>query len=99
MVVPRKADMLTFSTASPLMKGISILGSTGSIGCNTLKVIEHLGDLRVVALGAGRNMPTLAEQIVKFKPELVSVESGDCVEALERELHRLDTQAPKIELN
>jgi 1-deoxy-D-xylulose-5-phosphate reductoisomerase len=39
------------------MKGISILGSTGSIGCNTLKVIEHLDDFRVVALAAGRNMP------------------------------------------
>ena len=48
------------------MKGISILGSTGSIGCNTLKVIEHLGDLRVVALGAGRNMPRFAEQIARF---------------------------------
>ena len=81
------------------MKGISILGSTGSIGCNTLKVIEHLGDLRVVALGAGRNMPKLAEQILKFKPELVSVESGDCAESLERELHRLGAQTPKIELN
>lgn len=81
------------------MKGISILGSTGSIGCNTLKVIEHLGDLRVVALGAGRNMPKLAEQIVRFKPELVSVESGDCAETLERELHRLGATRPKIELN
>ena len=81
------------------MKGISILGSTGSIGCNTLKVIEHLGDFRVVALGAGRNMPKLAEQIVKFKPELVSVESSDCAELLERELHRFGTQSPKIELN
>ncbi len=99
MVVPRKPNMLTFCTAPPLMKGISILGSTGSIGCNTLKVIEHLGDFRVVALGAGRNMPKLAEQIVKFKPELVSVESSDCAELLERELHRLGTQSPEIELN
>jgi 1-deoxy-D-xylulose-5-phosphate reductoisomerase len=81
------------------MKGISILGSTGSIGCNTLKVIEHLGDLRVVALGAGRNMPKLAEQIVRFKPQLVSVENGDCADTLERELHRLNATAPKIELN
>jgi 1-deoxy-D-xylulose-5-phosphate reductoisomerase len=81
------------------MKGISILGSTGSIGCNTLKVIEHLGDLRVVALGAGRNMPRLAEQVSKFKPELVSVESGDCADTLERELHRLGVQTPRIELN
>ena len=37
-------------------KGISILGSTGSIGCNTLRVVESLGNegFRVIALGAGR---------------------------------------------
>ena len=81
------------------MKGISILGSTGSIGCNTLKVIEHLGDLRVVALGAGRNMPKLAEQIAEFKPELVSVQDEACAEALERELRATRTAAPKIEVN
>ena len=81
------------------MKGISILGSTGSIGCNTLKVIEHLGDLRVVALGAGRNMPKLAEQIERFKPELVSVDDDGCAATLERELHRLKTTTPRIELN
>jgi 1-deoxy-D-xylulose-5-phosphate reductoisomerase len=81
------------------MKGISILGSTGSIGCNTLKVIEHLGDYRVVALGAGRNMAKFAEQIAKFKPELVSVDNEGCAESLERELHSLNTPSPKIELN
>jgi 1-deoxy-D-xylulose-5-phosphate reductoisomerase len=81
------------------MKGISILGSTGSIGCNTLKVIEHLGDLRVVALGAGRNMEKLAEQIARFKPELVSVDNETCAATLEQELHKLGTSAPKIELN
>lgn len=81
------------------MKGISILGSTGSIGCNTLKVIEHLGDFRVVALGAGRNMPTLAEQIARFKPELVSVDNAECAEQLQVELHKLKTPVPQIELN
>ena len=81
------------------MKGISILGSTGSIGCNTLKVIEHLGDLRVVALGAGRNMPKLAEQIARFKPELVSVDDEQCAAILEKELHHLGALTPRIELN
>jgi 1-deoxy-D-xylulose-5-phosphate reductoisomerase len=56
------------------MKGISILGSTGSIGCNTLKVIEHLGGFRVVAMAAGRNIEKFAEQVARFKPELVSVD-------------------------
>ncbi len=81
------------------MKGISILGSTGSIGCNTLKVIEHLGDMRVVAMAAGRNMPKFAGQIAKFQPELVSCEDQECAETLERELHALGTKPPRIALN
>jgi 1-deoxy-D-xylulose-5-phosphate reductoisomerase len=81
------------------MKGISILGSTGSIGCNTLKVIEHLGDFRVVALGAGRNTSELSSQIARFRPELVSVEDENCAENLRRELHAIGIPVPKIELN
>ena len=54
-------------------KGIAILGSTGSIGRNTLRVIESLGSsrFRVVALGAGRNIEALADQIAHHLPELV----------------------------
>jgi 1-deoxy-D-xylulose-5-phosphate reductoisomerase len=81
------------------MKAISILGSTGSIGCNTLKVIEHLGNFRVVAMAAGRNMPKFAEQIAQFSPELVSCDDDACAEALEKELHRLGSTVPRIELN
>jgi len=66
------------------MKAISILGSTGSIGCNTLKVVEHLGDLRVVAMAAGRNMSVLAEQVARFKPELVSVDTEEHANELMR---------------
>lgn len=80
------------------MRSISILGSTGSIGCNTLKVIKHLGDFRVVALGAGRNMPKLAEQIREFQPELVSVESEACGEELSEELRKTNTTPPRIEI-
>lgn len=79
------------------MKAISILGSTGSIGCNTLKVLEHLRDFRVVALSAGRNMTALAEQAAKFMPDLVSCESETCAEELLRELHKLKTTPPRIE--
>jgi 1-deoxy-D-xylulose-5-phosphate reductoisomerase len=81
------------------MKGISILGSTGSIGCNTLKVIEHLGDFRVVAMAAGRNMAVFADQIAKFKPDLVSCDDQASAESLERELHSRGVNTPKIELN
>lgn len=80
------------------MKAISILGSTGSIGCNTLKVVEHLGDTRVVALGAGRNMQLFAEQIRRFTPELVSCENEICAEELSKLLNESGTKMPKIEL-
>ncbi|HEX8738257.1 MAG TPA: 1-deoxy-D-xylulose-5-phosphate reductoisomerase [Pyrinomonadaceae bacterium] len=81
------------------MKAVSILGSTGSIGCNTLKVVEHLGNFRVVALGAGRNMQVFAEQIARFQPELVSCENEICAESLLQKLHALNARKlPKIEL-
>ena len=80
------------------MKGISILGSTGSIGCNTLKVIEHLDEFRVVALGAGRNMQKFAEQIARFQPELVSCENDGAAETLLGEMHKLGAKPPRIEL-
>ncbi|MDI1243351.1 MAG: 1-deoxy-D-xylulose-5-phosphate reductoisomerase [bacterium] len=78
------------------MKGISILGSTGSIGCNTLKVIEHLGGFRVVAMAAGSNVEKLAEQVAKFGPELVSVDTEENAEKLARELSAAGTKRPKI---
>lgn len=81
------------------MRTISILGSTGSIGCNTLKVVEHLGDIRVVAMAAGRNMKTFAGQIDRFRPELVSCDDEACAEELRRELAVLNTPLPRIELN
>ena len=81
------------------MKAISILGSTGSIGCNTLKVVEHLRDeFRVVALGAGKNTEKLAEQIVKFRPELVAVENEEVAEDLLRKISNFDVKIPKIEI-
>ncbi len=80
------------------MKSISILGSTGSIGCNTLKVVEHLGDIRVVAMAAGRNVAKFAEQIAAFKPDLVSCSDEPCAVGLERDLHRLNTPVPRIEI-
>jgi 1-deoxy-D-xylulose-5-phosphate reductoisomerase len=79
-------------------KGISILGSTGSIGRNTLRVVEALGaeSFRVVALGAGRNMQKLAEQVASHLPELVSVESEECAEELRAELFKRDVDLPRI---
>ncbi len=61
------------------MKYLSILGSTGSIGRQALDVaINNPEQVKVVALAAGRNIQLLAQQVDKFKPDLVSVaDSGD----------------------
>src|SRR5256714_7390552 len=77
--------------------GVAILGSTGSIGCNTLRVVEALGaPFRVVALAAGHNFAKLLEQIERFTPELVSVESAECAEVLRRELRERGLRVPRI---
>jgi len=61
------------------MKQVAILGSTGSIGCNTLRVIETFnGEFGVAALGAGSNIELLAEQIDRHRPRLVSVSDEEC---------------------
>jgi 1-deoxy-D-xylulose-5-phosphate reductoisomerase len=79
-------------------QGIAILGSTGSIGCNTLKVVESFGDVRfrVVALAAGRNVARLVEQIERHRPELVAVEDDAHAELLKEELKNRDLTAPRI---
>ena len=59
------------------MKNLAVLGSTGSIGCSALDVAAALPDrFRVVALAAGRSVERLSEQIVRHRPELVSVASA-----------------------
>ena len=59
------------------MKAITILGSTGSIGTQTLDIVTHNQDkFRVVGLAAGSNVNLLAEQIRTFKPEIVALGNG-----------------------
>ncbi len=79
-------------------KGIAILGSTGSIGCNTLRVVESLGGerFRVAALGAGRNIETLADQIERHLPELVSVETEAAAHNLRAQLFERNVDLPRI---
>jgi 1-deoxy-D-xylulose-5-phosphate reductoisomerase len=58
------------------MRSISILGSTGSVGRSTLAVVDAFPEeLRVVGLAAGANVELLAEQVERYRPELVSVKS------------------------
>jgi len=75
------------------LKKISILGSTGSIGRQTLDVIsQHPDKFSVVALGAGKNIELLKEQIIKFRPVAVSVENEKSANALTREIGSSGTQ-------
>ena len=85
-------------SASGNSKGVAILGSTGSIGCNTLRVIESVGGerFRVVALGAGQNVEVLADQIAKYLPELVSVDSEKAAHDLRARLFAKDVDLPRI---
>lgn len=58
------------------MKLISILGSTGSIGTQTLDIVrDHPDRFQVVGLAAGNNITLLAEQIREFKPEIVAIQN------------------------
>ncbi len=55
------------------MKKIGILGSSGSIGTQTLEVVRYNDDIQVAGLAAGANIELLEKQIREFKPEMVSV--------------------------
>ena len=79
---------------SDLRKGISILGSTGSIGTTALDLIARFRErFRVVALAAGRRVDDLKRQIEEFAPELVSV--ADPRDAAELAL-ALGPNAPRV---
>lgn len=71
------------------MKKIAILGSTGSIGTQTLDVVERNEDLQVVGIAAGSNIDMLEEQIRRFHPKLAAV--GDEKKAAELKSRVADT--------
>jgi 1-deoxy-D-xylulose-5-phosphate reductoisomerase len=79
-------------------RGIAILGSTGSIGCNTLRVIESLSPDRfcVVALAAGRNVEKLSQQISRHQPELVSLDTEESGARLKAELMKQSLPLPRL---
>ena len=64
------------------MKKIAILGSTGSIGTQTLEVVRGNGDIEVLALAAGRNIKLLEHQIREFHPALAAVWSEEDAQRL-----------------
>ena len=66
-------ELLLCKKVVKVMKNVAILGSTGSIGTQTLDVIRHNNDLNLVAISAGSNITLLEEQIREFHPQLVAV--------------------------
>lgn len=68
------------------MKTIVVLGSTGSIGTQTLEVVEELGNIRVAAISGNQNIDLLEKQARKFRPELVAVMDGKKAELLKSRL-------------
>lgn len=72
------------------MKTISILGSTGSIGTQTLEVVRTNGDIRVEALAAGKNIRMLERQIREFRPKLACVWDEADARALKAAIADLD---------
>ena len=74
------------------MKKITILGSTGSIGTQTLEVARNNGDLEIVSLAAGSNIKKLEEQIREFHPRLVAVWTEEKAKELRDAVKDLDVK-------
>ena len=74
------------------MKNIAILGSTGSIGTQTLDVVRKNEDLRVVAVSAGKSIEKLEEQIREFHPILATVWDEEGAEDLKVRISDTDTR-------
>ena len=69
------------------MKNVVLLGSTGSIGTSTVKVVEDLPDhFRLIGLAAGNNVQLLQEQVRKHRPQAVSISDPGRVGALQNAL-------------
>ena len=76
------------------MKKIAILGSTGSIGTQTLEIVRENPDLEVVGLSAGANIDLLEKQVREFQPRLVCIQSENAWKALKERL--ADTQTEVV---
>ena len=79
------------------MKRLSIIGSTGSVGTNTLRVVEHLSDqFEVFALSARASVRKLARQTAAFRPRLVAIADTSQVDPFVEECRRLEAPVPEI---
>ncbi len=79
--------------AKAIVKAITLLGSTGSIGTQTLDIVAQYPDqFRIVGLAAGQNWEMLAAQIRQFRPSIVAIRSAEKLSALQAAIQDLDPQ-------
>lgn len=74
------------------MRTISVLGSTGSIGTQTLDIVREHGDIRIGAISAGKNIDLLERQIREFKPRLAAVWEEEKAKELKERVADTDTR-------
>ncbi len=72
-----------------MVKRVSILGSTGSIGRQTLDIVDNLG-VAIAALTAGSNVGRMAQQCRKYRPRLAVMATQEAAQQLKEQLHDLD---------
>ncbi len=79
------------------MKRIAILGSTGSIGTSTLKIVEAYPErFEVTSLAAGNNLDLVTEQTLRWRPKVVSVATPEAAEALKQRLAQAGAKGVKV---
>ena len=74
------------------MKKIAVLGSTGSIGTQTLEIVRTNQDIKVTALAAGNNIELLEQQIREFSPKVVAVSKEERAKELKEKIRDLDVK-------
>ena len=75
-----------------MAKNITVLGSTGSIGTQTLEVVREIGGINIVALPANRNVELLEKQAREFKPKMVCIMDEKCALDLKARLKDTDIE-------
>src|SRR5262252_7405258 len=79
------------------MKKLAVVGSTGSIGQNTLRVVEHLPDrFKVFALAANSAVAQLAEQAAAFRPTVVAVTDRARIDDFCKYCRELKAPVPEV---
>lgn len=78
------------------MKKISIIGSTGSIGTQTLEVVRNNKDIEVASLAAGRKIDILEQQVREFRPRIVSISDERLLADLKARLSDISDYSPEF---